>query len=134
MKYGFMKPYFILCGRDCLRRTDPANTIIRIQLVVASDNSYILMLSTKSRKKRQFALTSNLAALLKERGKTQEDLAVKTGLRPERISRLVHQHIVRRIFAETSIAICLAISAWPRLKDRKKVSIKLDALFPMRRT
>jgi transcriptional regulator with XRE-family HTH domain len=90
------------------------------------------MLSTKSRKKGQFVLTSNLAALLKERGKTQEDLAVKTGLRPERISRLARQPIVRRIFAETSTAICLAVSVWPRLKDRKKVPIRLDALFPLR--
>src|SRR5690242_6095886 len=92
------------------------------------------MLSTHSKNTElRFVFISTLSNLLKERGKTQEELAQETALRPERISRLVHQRAVHRIFAETSIKVCLALSRWPRLRDHKKVSIGLDTLFLMRR-
>jgi len=92
------------------------------------------MLSTHSNKTdRSFIFVSNLLPLLKERGKTQRQLAEETGLSPERINRLAHQHVVRKIVADTAIKVCIALSKWPRMMDRKKVTVRLDALFPMRR-
>jgi len=92
------------------------------------------MLSTHSQKREQsFVFVSYLSVLLKERAKTQKQLAEKTGLLPARISRLVNQKVVHKIVAETAIKICFALSHWPRLKDKKRVAVGLDALFSMRR-
>ena len=92
------------------------------------------MLSTHSIKQDPtFVFVSHLSSLLKERGKTQKQLAEKTGLRPARISRLVHQRVVHKIVAETVIRICLTLSGWPRVKDQKKAKIGLDTLFSMKR-
>jgi hypothetical protein len=111
-----------------------ANTIISLPPVVASDNSRIRMLSTHSKNTElRFVFISNLSSLLKERGKTQKELAAQTGLLPERISRLVHQRVVHRIFAETSIKVITVLSRWPRPKDRKRIQIGLDDLFLLKR-
>jgi DNA-binding Xre family transcriptional regulator len=81
---------------------------------------------------RLFVFISHLSTLLKERGKTQKELAEATGLRPARISSLVHQQIFHKIVADTSVAICFALSRWPRMKDRKKIGVRLDTLFSMK--
>jgi len=92
------------------------------------------MSSTHSQNRKQrFVFVSHLSALLKERGKTQKELAEATGLLPARISRLVNQRIVHKIVAETEIKICFTLSGWSRVIDRKKIPIGLDALFSMKR-
>ena len=92
------------------------------------------MSSTHSQKREQrFVFVSYLPELLKERGKTQKELADETGLLPARISRLVNQQIVHKIVAETEIKICFTLSGWSRVKDRKKIMIGLDALFSMKK-
>lgn len=95
------------------------------------------MISTSSTQIRipqqPFVLTSALLELLRERGKTQKELATATGLRPERINRLARHTVVRTIVSHTAIKICLALSEWPRRKDRRKVPVRLDKLFPIKR-
>ena len=91
------------------------------------------MSSTHFQKRvRVFVFISHLSALLKERGKTQKQLAEATGLRPARISSVVHQQIFHKIVAYTSVAICFALSRWPRMKDKKRVAVGLDTLFSMK--
>src|SRR6185295_16996409 len=92
------------------------------------------MLSSHSTKSSDsFVLVSNLLPLLRERGKTQKQLAEATQLRPERINRLAHQRVVQAIVVHTAIKVCLTLSKWPRLRDRKRVVVRLDALFPLKR-
>lgn len=92
------------------------------------------MLSTPSRNQNQsFAFVSALNRLLKERGKNQSQLAVETGLSRERINRLARQTVVHTIVTHTALKICLALSSWPRLIDRKAIPIRLDALYPLKR-
>ncbi|MBI1974316.1 MAG: helix-turn-helix domain-containing protein [Candidatus Zambryskibacteria bacterium] len=89
------------------------------------------MPSTHSTKSVEpFVFVSNLLPLLRERGKTQKDLALKTGLTKARISRLANQRIVQAIVTRTAIKICAALSDWPRINDQKRVGVRLDALFP----
>src|SRR5688572_13717675 len=84
-----------------------------------------------SNKSHSFVIRSNLLPLLVERGKTQKELAEATGLRPERITRLVQQQVVHTIVTHTAIKLCVALSHWPRLSDGRKVIVRLDNLFPM---
>ncbi len=80
---------------------------------------------------KSLRVVSNLRALLRERGRTQRDLANETGLSPWRINRIVKRSVVTRIVCDTAVKICLALSSWPRLRDRRKVRVGLDALFPI---
>ncbi len=87
-------------------------------------------LSTVMKRFQQnFRVVSNLVPLLKERGRTQSDLAKATGLKPLRIYRTVRRRVVSRIVCDTAIRICLALSDWPRVRDRRKVRVRLDTLF-----
>jgi len=134
MKYAFMKPYGFHAHALNQNAASSLHTLISLSLIVARDNLHILMLSTDLKKSDQsFVIICNLLALLKERGKTQKQLATATGLLPERINRLAHQGIVSQIVTHTAIKVCLVLSNWPRLRDRKKVRIRLDALFPIKR-
>jgi DNA-binding Xre family transcriptional regulator len=79
-----------------------------------------------------FLFASELISLLRERGKTQKDLADETGLTPARINRIAKQRNVHTIVTSTAGKICIALSRWPRVRDRKAVTVRLDALFPMK--
>jgi DNA-binding Xre family transcriptional regulator len=92
------------------------------------------MLSTapkNQRKKHRFV--SSLGVLLKERGKTQKQLAQEADLTPSRVNRLIRKRSVHTIVANTALKVCLALSSWPRVKDGKIVTVTLDALYPIRR-
>jgi len=106
---------------------------ISLSRVAPTDNSAILMLSTHPHIRNQSVVfVSNLLPLLKERGKTQDELSDKTGLSPDRISKLVHRRLVHRIVADTAIRVCLVLSGWPRVKDKQTIRVGLDALFTMK--
>src|SRR5205814_1026391 len=72
---------------------------------------------------RKFRVVSKLSALLDERGRTQRDLAKATGLSPWRINRIVRRHVVTQIICHTAVKVCLALSSWPRLRDRRSVRV-----------
>jgi|SRR5678815_3476037 transcriptional regulator with XRE-family HTH domain len=91
------------------------------------------MLSTPPKKRRQhFRFISALKSLLKERGKTQKELAEETGLTQSRVCRLVRKKSVHAIVASTALKICLVLSSWPRAKDGKRIAVRLDALYPLK--
>src|SRR5213083_3063012 len=90
----------------------------------------INMLSTViTYQSRKFRVVSKLGALLKERGRTQRDLAKATELSPWRINRIIKRRVVTQIICHTAVKICLALSNWRRLRDRRTVRIGLDDLF-----
>ena len=94
----------------------------------------IPMLSTAPRKQRQqFRFISALESLLKERGKTQKELAEQAGLSQSRVCRLVGKKSVHTIVASTAVKICLVLSSWPRTRDGKIVAVSLGALYPLKR-
>jgi len=78
---------------------------------------------------KQYQVTSRLLALLRERGRTQKDLAKATGFTTIRIHRLAHQTTVRKIVCATAVKICFVLSKWKRRKDGRRVRIRFDDLF-----
>jgi DNA-binding Xre family transcriptional regulator len=78
---------------------------------------------------RQYQVTSRLVELLKERGRTQKDLAKATGFTQVRIHRLTRRTTVQKIVCATAVKICFALSKWKRRKDGRKVRIRFDDLF-----
>src|SRR5689334_17047674 len=111
----------ILSSSDC---------IIRLGQVAPMGNSHIHMLSTTiTFQKKQYQVISRLPLLLKERGRTQQDLAEATGLTKVRISRLFHHRTIEKIVCSSSVKICLALSRWKRIKDGRRVSVRFDDAF-----
>ncbi len=89
------------------------------------------MISTKKKQNiPRFVVTSNLGALLKERGLTQKELAKMTGISERAISRLKNRKSIKRIDCATAIKICLVLSVRSRTKTRRS-PVALDLLFPI---
>ena len=90
------------------------------------------MLSTQIQKTKKYVFVLNLLPLLKERGKTQEELSITTGLSTERVSKLIHQRVFQKIVANTAVRLCVVLSNWKCKKDQRKVDVGLDTLFSMK--
>jgi DNA-binding Xre family transcriptional regulator len=91
------------------------------------------MLSTRKKQiVHKYVVTSNLGALLKERGLTQKQLSQMTGISERAISRIKNRKVFRLIECDSAVRICLALSAKLAAGKRKKIPIRLDALFPIK--
>lgn len=111
-----------------------ANNTISLPNLTRTSSSLSTMLSTKShRQSESYSFVSNLAALLAARGKTQRQLARASGIPEETVSRLVNQTVVHSIVTRTTIEICLVLSQWPINAMGRKMAVRLDALYSLKR-
>jgi DNA-binding Xre family transcriptional regulator len=90
------------------------------------------MSTSKLKTKSQYVITSNLGKLLAERNLTQKELARITGVSERAISVIKNRKVVRLIDCDSAVKICLALSGRMVAKKRRKNSIRLDALFPIK--
>ena len=93
-----------------------------------------MIFKTPKTKEKRLVVTSDLSRLIQERGLNQKELARLTRVSERAISRIKNRTVVRRIDCDVAVKICLALSSRRILKKWIKVPVRLDALFPIRRT